>query len=370
MTPQQRSLPTQIELSQAIRDHQSWLTDPNRGRRLEWTNVDLVGLTLSGDLTKATFNNCHFTSATFESVKGSSLSFHTCTFERALFNTCQFGPQGIRISLCSFPNARFILTRFIGASITACGFNGAQFQNSSFSRSALSECSFIDANFENFSFAASLVKSSTFSGAKFGQGCSILKSDFFVNDLPGLDFAGFRSLEGSSLRNCSMPDALLKQITLGQLNGNGLKLKELTGCNLSSCNAEGTVFNDCAVQNCDFTGGNLAKSSLDGDIGASVFRSANLSGASFGVGFTVERVSFEHANLRDIESSAMNSARANFRYADLTRADLSFADLRGASFHHAILTDAKLGGADLDGAIWQGGQICQPGSMGQCNLTD
>jgi uncharacterized protein YjbI with pentapeptide repeats len=47
--------------------------------------------------------------------------------------------------------------------------------------------------------------------------------------------------------------------------------------------------------------------------------------------------------------------------ANLEGADLSYADLSTVELESTVLTGAK-----LDHAVWGGGVVCMPGSVGEC----
>lgn len=100
------------------------------------------------------------------------------------------------------------------------------------------------------------------------------------------------------------------------------------------------------LRNTDLTGANMMNAALaSADIAYSDLRYANLS----------------YSNLENSILLGTNLTQADLSNANLTQADLSYADLTNAN-----LANANIEGVRFDHAIWLNGQICAPGSIGQC----
>jgi hypothetical protein len=125
--------------------------------------------------------------------------------------------------------------------------------------------------------------------------------------------------------------------------------------------APGVNWSNCAMQ-----GVQLAGQVLDG----AVLTNANITAAN------LQNARLRQADLAYITGgianfSAANLQQANLLGATLRGAKLRNADLRGANLAYANLLEADLTGAQLDGArldktVWIDGQVCQPGSVGEC----
>lgn len=105
------------------------------------------------------------------------------------------------------------------------------------------------------------------------------------------------------------------------------------------------------LQGADLSGANLSGTRLN----SAVLTKANLSYAN------LTGSDLSYANLIGVKLIGANLQQANLSYAELQGADLRQADLRGVA-----LEAMALAGAKLDNAVWPDGDICAPGSIGQC----
>lgn len=90
-------------------------------------------------------------------------------------------------------------------------------------------------------------------------------------------------------------------------------------------------------------------------------------------GSQINRGQLDYLDLSQADLSYTELKQANLKGATLRGADLSYADLSGADLSFADLTGANLGGARLeqanfDNALWIGGELCSPGSLGACRV--
>ena len=123
-------------------------------------------------------------------------------------------------------------------------------------------------------------------------------------------------------------------------------------------------WSNCPKQGSSLTGASLAGAKLTNIrlVSARLVR-ADLSGADLG---------YATATMSDLHGANLSGARlvgtelrgANLAGANLSGADLSFANLSRANIRSADLTDAR-----LDNTIWPTGEVCVPGSVGQCRVA-
>ncbi|MEW6646978.1 MAG: pentapeptide repeat-containing protein [Pseudomonadota bacterium] len=123
------------------------------------------------------------------------------------------------------------------------------------------------------------------------------------------------------------------------------------GINWSNCRLEGRQY-----PNADLAGANLRNSNLTG----TVLRAANLAGAD------IAYANLTLTNLRGANLKGANLKGATLRNTDLDNVSLENADLSYADLSAVDLDTVNLAGAKLDHAVWRGGVVCMPGSVGEC----
>ncbi len=137
------------------------------------------------------------------------------------------------------------------------------------------------------------------------------------------------------------------------------KVKNAGDSNEEACYLPGP---EAKLDECDFTGenslkdrdlsgANLAKTRLNGDLGAANLSGADLSGAAV-IGSLVinPETRIDHANLSGLQSNGNNpliAESANLSATNFTNANLYGAKMKGAHLEGAKLTGATLTGADL-----------------------
>jgi len=125
------------------------------------------------------------------------------------------------------------------------------------------------------------------------------------------------------------------------------------GINWSNCNKAGLL-----QQKSQLAGAILNSTNLQGaDLSASNLSEAELSYAD------LSRSNLSLAQFQMAQLKGTNLRSADLNKADFTYADLSYANLQGATVRETIFTGAK-----LDNVIWVNGQLCLPGSVGQCRV--
>ncbi len=123
--------------------------------------------------------------------------------------------------------------------------------------------------------------------------------------------------------------------------------------NWSNCRME-----DLSVTRKDLSGAKVTNAKL---------RQANLFGSKL-VGADLAYTDLVKANLSYADLTGANLKGTNLLGADLAYANLTEADLTFADLSQAVLGGAVLNGAQLGNAVWLDGQVCAPGSVGQCLL--
>lgn len=123
------------------------------------------------------------------------------------------------------------------------------------------------------------------------------------------------------------------------------------GINWSNCRLEGRQY-----PNADLAAANLRNANLTGGI----LRAANLAGADLSYS-NLTLANLRGANLRQANLKGATLRNTDLANANLEGADLSYADLSTVELESTVLTGAK-----LDHAVWGGGVVCMPGSVGEC----
>jgi len=83
--------PTKKEIAKIVKDHENWVIGKSKGKRAEFSNMDLGSRTLSFlDLSGADFVNCDLTNANFEDSRLDSCRFEKCLLKDATFEYADF----------------------------------------------------------------------------------------------------------------------------------------------------------------------------------------------------------------------------------------------------------------------------------------
>ncbi|XP_072973999.1 FH protein interacting protein FIP2 [Typha angustifolia] len=120
--------------------------------------------------------------------------------------------------------------------------------------------------------------------------------------------------------------------------------------------ADGSIFQDAILRECEFVGANLRGASLDrANLQSANLQDACLIGCSFGEA-DLRSAHLQSANLMDANLKGANLEGANLKGAKLAGANLQGANLQRAYLREVDLREtqldgAKLGGANLLGAI-------------------
>ena len=133
-----------------------------------------------------------------------------------------------------------------------------------------------------------------------------------------------------------------------------------------ACDAEpgpSVNWSNCRLENLSVTRQDLSGARISN----AKLRQANLFGSKL-VGADLAYRDLVKANLSYADLSGASLKGTSLMGADLAYANLSGADLSFADLSQAVLGGAVLSGAQLGNAVWLDGQICIPGSVGQCLL--
>jgi uncharacterized protein YjbI with pentapeptide repeats len=147
------------------------------------------------------------------------------------------------------------------------------------------------------------------------------------------------------LENAALQESLTDYATLGDIES-CLTADDLTLTFMAEQGLQSRVYYDLDVRYGNFERADLSKADLRGDFSYSMFRRADLTGATFYGGTAIGAV---------------------FHNADLTGASLSYADLTDADFTNANLTDVEASGSPImAGATWSN-TICRDGTNSDDN---
>ncbi|MFW5451126.1 MAG: pentapeptide repeat-containing protein [Methylophagaceae bacterium] len=125
----------------------------------------------------------------------------------------------------------------------------------------------------------------------------------------------------------------------------------MPGVNWNNClkaqlNFQDQDLSNAQLRNSQLMGSNLMNTTLIG---------ADLAYADLG---------FSNLSYSQLQNTILLGAslkKADLTNADLTNADLSYADLSGATLSGSVITNTR-----FEHAIWPNGQLCAPGSIGEC----
>jgi uncharacterized protein YjbI with pentapeptide repeats len=127
----------------------------------------------------------------------------------------------------------------------------------------------------------------------------------------------------------------------------------------------GINWNNCRLAGIQLPGADLANASLsNADLTGAVLHGSRLAGAD------LRYVNAAQADLRGADLEKAQLVGSILRGADLSNARLKDAVLSYADLTAANLAGSDLQGARLDHAIWNDGETCLAGSIGQCLVVD
>ncbi|KAF5735172.1 putative BTB/POZ domain-containing protein KCTD9 [Tripterygium wilfordii] len=136
--------------------------------------------------------------------------------------------------------------------------------------------------------------------------------------------------------------ACLKNVFFSRTNLQCAKFRDV--------DAEGSIFHNATLRECDFTGANLRRALLAGaNLQSANLQDACLIDCSF-CGADLRSAHLQTADLTNANLEGANLEGANLKGAKLTNANLKGANLQRAYLRHVNLRDTRLDGANLDGA--------------------
>ena len=126
---------TRSDLQKVIENHKLWLTDNNKGKRLNLINFDLSGEDLSNnDFSQAVFLDCNLENAKLDK----------CNFTEAKVKYCKLNYATAKH--CNFTDAEMIRNILEYVDFTGSNFFKADLNYSSFNHSMAKHCNFTDAD--------------------------------------------------------------------------------------------------------------------------------------------------------------------------------------------------------------------------------
>lgn len=136
--------------------------------------------------------------------------------------------------------------------------------------------------------------------------------------------------------------ACLKNVFFSRANLQCAKFRDV--------DAEGSIFHNATLRECEFTGANLRGALLAGtNLQSANLQDACLVGCSF-CGADLRSAHLQNADLTNANLEGANLEGANLKGAKLNSAKLKNANLQRAYLRHVNLRDTDLEGAKLDGA--------------------
>ncbi|GLT87438.1 hypothetical protein SLE2022_055210 [Rubroshorea leprosula] len=157
----------------------------------------------------------------------------------------------------------------------------------------------------------------------------------------GVNLAGL-DLSKLDLSYVDFSHACLKNIFFSRANLQCAKFRDV--------DAEGSIFHNATLRECEFTGANLRGALLAGaNLQSANLQDACLVNCSF-CGADLRSAHLQTADLTNANLEGANLEGANLKGAKLSQANLKGANLQRAYLRHVNLRDALLDGAKLDGA--------------------
>lgn len=366
---QARIIVDQLSLDIAITDHGKWLKDRKKGQQIVAKGADFIGLKFSGNISEADFTDCNFSEATFKETVLTGADFTDCNFRNAKFDfTRAEDKRFMAFQKCVFQRTKFYSSRWESLTFANCVFSEVEsstliFQNAAIVNSKVTDCqafgdwrnaSFVDTDFDGSTFER--VSTATFDDCTLANMANLRPDQF--NQV---------SIKNSRFKWCTFDDLLLEASSKGNL-------VELYNVNAFQTSLKGlkvrtNSFQKCIFTSCDLSG--LAISPVNYDLTKTIFGSCDLTGSKF-EGVNAEKGRLSRCKLIGSEFLQCDLVRADFQKCDLTSASFKMCDIRGGVLTGSTYEAAKspnFSESDLTGAIWVTGEVCLPGSVGECVVT-
>ena len=351
---------SQVELSEMIRRHEEWLSDPKRGRKLDLFSVDLGGLRLEGNLSKSVFRRCRLDFSLLKDCILDSTTFTDCMMNDVHFESCS-SSSGLVIKDSTLIHSLFDRGLYVHAKISGSRFDNSSFPSVSIKESDVSDSNFSDCGWTKGSFYKSEFRSTIFNKSTFKE-FYMNEARFNICEIKEVDFTNVVEMKGIDLSESNLEKSIIENKNLS------VSEASFRENNCTQAKLNNSIFNEQRMYASVFDGAEVNKTS---------FSQCILDGASF-VGAKGSEISFSLAKLYGANFTdatfvlsfweGAHASRAIFLRTNLKASSLKFSDLSNSSMHSANIENVQFGGCNLSGVAWPSGGVCEPGSIGQCNL--
>lgn len=416
---------TQQDLNKRIKDHELWLQDKG-GVRLYLFKYDLIGMELSGDLSRAVFDLSDFTFTTITNAKLHTAQINECDFSNSIMSNVEFNDAKITGG-CKFLSAEIKDTNFHNSTLEGANFNGAKLTDVELGSADIDDASFIKAEltsvgnlpatklnmnnvnceggiWKNCAFHEATIRdlglvNSNFSNVIFfnchlynpiltdadwfagglsggrlygGDFTGITTDGSFIKDCyveemdaPKLDFSSLSVISGTTFNKCKFVGSTADALDFGKTRVDGKNVKSFANSDFTDGVFIGCNFSGIHVYGCNFSGADLSGATMN-DVFLRKAKFIGMKATPFTMVTTQAYLAdFSGADGGNWFISNSEMSRTDFKNSTLT-GKFEHSDFTGASFFNADVDSISFPGADLTGARWVNGERCQIGSDGVC----
>lgn len=242
-----------------------------------------------------------------------------------------------------------------GALLEAADLSGALLDRAKLSRAMLAHARMIgtrlvDADLRESNLGAAQIARADLSGADLGEA---------ILELARLSSS---SLRGARIEGLRLTGAEIVAVDFSATHAESTVLwreTDLRGCRFAGIRYAQAVFQDCDLEETDFSGASITKGAFVGIRAKGIcFRDLNLGTGCFALACRLDGADFSGARLNEVSFREAALRGADFSRAELRGCDFSSCDLRESRFYAADARCARLVRADLGDA-----------DLGSCNLA-
>jgi uncharacterized protein YjbI with pentapeptide repeats len=376
-----------------------------------FTNCTFAGVTFAGAIFAVTsFSDCklegedlsssRFQGVTFTRCSLSKANLSNATFERhwqredtTILKDCDLQDANLQhatftevtLDGCQLQGCDLSYADLSGISLVGYDLSGVNLSHANLSRANLTGCKFSKNNFEGASFAGATLVNAVFTD------CDISGVDFSGLDFSGATFTNV-TMQGTNFEKARFAQPELRQVFTGQtdlLGWSGVKFAgadftnvrfaadtkgrtspvDLLLLDLSNCNFKGADLSYVQCAGSIFNGANFEGTVLDHTMFSSltlrgVEDQATLHNVDLSKASSADHVTFDRADLAEVNFSGcnlampafklsrlnkVNFARCTMRDPDFTGSLVSLTSFQNASLGQACFKDALISGSDFSG---------------------
>jgi uncharacterized protein YjbI with pentapeptide repeats len=287
-------------------------------------------------LTKKDFSGEDFSGADFSGLSLGGVDFSNAILASANFSNAQL--DGANFVGANLAGADFSKAQLDGAQLGAADLEGAKLTGASVKRASMKGANFSDATLEDANLVSADAEGAFFDSANLTNAA--------------LQFGMFNgvSFQGACLDRVKANGASFRQASFVAAKG---RAANLSGCDLTELRAG---------EGCDLEGSNLSQTKADG----SLWQDANLSNCDLSYASLARadfsRATLDQANLHAIDASQAIFIKASLKQARVTQANLfeslfERAHLQGTNFSGSNLYGSEFWDAVLDGTVLTGTNV-------------